>query len=270
VKPQIQTSDIRGQLIVLGSGTSVGVPAVGCPCAVCQSDDPKNKRTRCSIVAGLPEGNLLIDTSPDLRFQMLRENLGIVHAVLFTHEHADHVMGLDDLRLMQFYLGKAVPLYCQEAVEHRIRKSFDYAFDNSEETHPGAVPKLKFQRIDNEPFSVLGAEVTPVRLLHGPRYEVLGFRIGNVAYCTDTNHIPAASRSRLANLDVLILDALRYQPHVTHFGLEEAVEVAGAIGANRTFFTHICHDMDHETVNAILPAGMALAFDGLRIELTGI
>ena len=151
------TTDITGQLVVLGTGTSVGVPAIGCGCQVCQSDDPRNHRTRCSVIAGLPDGNLLIDTPPDLRTQLLREQIGIVHAVAYTHEHADHIMGLDDLRLMQFYLGAAVPLYCEEPVERRIRKSFDYAFDGEIDSHPGATPQLEFVRIDTEPFSVAGS-----------------------------------------------------------------------------------------------------------------
>jgi phosphoribosyl 1,2-cyclic phosphate phosphodiesterase len=264
----IHTTDIRGELVILGTGTSVGVPAIGCGCDVCRSDHPKNQRTRCSIVLGLPEGNLLIDTPPDLRVQLLREQIGIVHAVLFTHEHADHLMGLDDLRLMQFYLGHAVPLYCEKDVETRIRKSFDYAFDGIDPTHAGAKPKIEFVRIGNEPFSVLGTEVTPVRLMHGPQFEVLGFRVGNIAYCTDTNHIPEESLRRLQGLDVLILDALRHRPHATHFGLQEAVEVAQSLGAKRTFFTHICHDLDHDTTCAALPDSMALAYDGMRLPLT--
>lgn len=261
------TTDIRGQLVVLGTGTSVGVPAIGCGCDVCRSKNPKNNRTRCSVIAGLPAGNLLIDTPPDLRTQLLREQIGLVHAVLYTHEHADHVMGLDDLRLMQFYLGASVPLYCEPAVEARIRKSFDYAFDGQDATHPGAVPKISFVEINDDPISVLGAEITPLRLLHGPRFHVLGFRLGNIAYCTDTNHVPPESLDKMAGLDVLILDALRHQPHVTHFGLSEAVDVAQSIGAKRTFFTHICHDLDHEETNALLPEGMELAYDGLRLPL---
>lgn len=254
-------------MVILGTGTSVGVPAVGCSCRVCHSGNPRNQRLRCSVIAGLPEGNLLIDTTPDLRTQLLREQIGLVHAVAYTHEHADHVMGLDDLRLMQFYLGHPVPIYCTSQVEDRIRKSFDYAFSDLEETHAGATPKLEFLRIDTSPFEVLGAVVTPLRLQHGPRLHVLGFRIGNVAYCTDTNHVPEETIDRLRGLDVLILDALRYRPHATHFGLQEAVQVAQRIGAGQTYFTHICHDMEHEATNATLPEGMQLAHDGLRLSL---
>ncbi len=255
-------------MILLGTGTSVGVPAIGCGCDVCQSEDPKNKRTRCSIILGLPEGNLLIDTSPDLRAQLLREDIGIVHAVAYTHEHADHIFGLDDLRLFQFYLDQPLPLYCEPQVEKRLRHSFDYAFSDREQTHVGAIPKLIFESISSDPFQVLGAQVQPVRLLHGPRFEVLGFRIGNVAYCTDTNLIPEQSLAQLEGLDVLILDALRYRSHVTHFSVDEAIAIANRLQPKQTYFTHICHDLDHEATNATLPSNMQLAFDGQRIALT--
>ena len=264
----IQTTDIRGQLVMLGSGTSVGVPAIGCPCEVCNSTDPRDNRTRCSIILGLPQGNLLIDTPPDLRMQLLRERIGIAHAVLFTHEHADHVFGLDDLRLFPFYLGHPVPLYCEEKVESRIRTSFDYAFHDLEPTHQGAVPQLVFGRITLEPFEVLGQHVIPVRLKHGPRFDVLGFRFGNVAYCTDTNAIGPESLALLQGLDVLILDALRPRPHVTHFSLDEAIAVAEQLQPKRTIFTHIAHDLPHAATNARLPPGMELGFDGLRLTLS--
>jgi phosphoribosyl 1,2-cyclic phosphate phosphodiesterase len=260
--------DLAGQMILLGTGTSVGVPVIGCGCAVCRSDNPRNRRTRCSVILGLPGGNLLIDTSPDLRGQLLREHIGLVHAVLYTHEHADHIFGLDDLRLMQFYLGGAVPLYCEANVEKRIRKSFDYAFADIPDLHAGAVPQLVFRRIGLEAFDVLGARVTPIRLKHGKRFEVLGFRIGHVAYCTDANEIEAEGMERLAGLDVLVLDALRPRGHATHFSLEEAVEVARQLAPKQTYFTHMSHELEHDATNAALPPGMALAYDGLRIELT--
>jgi phosphoribosyl 1,2-cyclic phosphate phosphodiesterase len=262
------TTDFRGQMIVLGTGTSVGVPMVGCGCDVCSSPNPYNKRTRCSVILGLPDGNLLIDTSPDLRQQLLREQIGIVHAVLYTHEHADHIFGLDDLRLMQFHLGGPVPLYCEPPVESRIRKSYDYAFQNPADLHAGAVPQLSFQRIGLEPFDVLGVRVVPIRLQHGKRFEVLGFRIGNVAYCTDANAIPPESMERLRGLDVLILDALRPAGHATHFSLEEAIEVANELAPRQTYFTHMSHELEQDATNAMLPPGMALAYDGLRIALS--
>ncbi|MEZ6087044.1 MAG: MBL fold metallo-hydrolase [Pirellulaceae bacterium] len=255
-------------MIVLGTGTSVGVPAIGCGCNVCQSDNPKNKRTRCSVILGLPEGNLLIDTPPDLREQLIRERIGLVHAVAFTHEHADHLYGLDDLRLFPFYVGHAIPIYSEPSVEQRIRTAFDYAFADREDTHPGARPLLTTRQIGLDPFHVLGATVTPIRLLHGPRFEVLGFRIGNVAYCTDTNCIPDESWDLLQGLDVLLIDALRRRPHVTHFSVDEALEVSRKLAAKQTYLTHICHELDHDIDDATLPAGVNLAYDGLRIPLT--
>ena len=262
------TSDIAGQFVLLGTGTSVGVPMIGCGCPVCRSENPKNNRTRCSAILGLPGGNLLIDTSPDVRAQLLREQVGIVHAVLYTHEHADHVFGLDDLRMMQFYLGGPVPLYCEPPVEHRIRKSFDYAFSADVQTHPGAVPQLAFHQVGTEPFEILGVQAIPIRMRHGRRFEVLGCRFGNVAYCTDANSIPPESMQLLRGLDVLILDALRPRGHATHFSLEEAIEIATELNPRQTFFTHMSHELEHEATNAMLPDRMALAYDGLRIDLT--
>lgn len=255
--------------MVLGSGTSVGIPVVGCACAACTSSDPRDTRSRASVIFGLPEGNLLVDTSPDLRAQLLREKIADVHAVVYTHEHADHLLGLDDLRVFQFRLGGPVPLYCEPRVEERIRRIFDYAFDSSQPTHLGAAPLLEFHRLDEQPLHLLGAEVIPLRLEHGPRFRVLGFRIGNVAYCTDTNYIPPETLARMHGLDVLILDALRHKPHPTHFSLEEAIQVARTLAPRRTYFTHIACSMGrHAEVEAQLPPGMALAYDGLTLPLS--
>jgi phosphoribosyl 1,2-cyclic phosphate phosphodiesterase len=261
------TSDIRGQMVLLGTGTSVGVPMIGCGCDVCTSRNPRNQRTRCSAILGLAQGNLLIDTPPDLRFQLLREGIGIVHAVVYTHDHADHLYGLDDLRLFPFYLGGPAPLYCEPTVERRIRRAFDYAFSDDEPTHAGAAPHLAVHNITTEPFTVLGERVVPIRLRHGPRFEVLGFRIGDIAYCTDTNEIPPESWPLLGGLDVLILDALRPRPHATHFSLDEAIEAARKVRPRRTLFTHISHELEYEATNARLPPGMELAYDGMRIPL---
>lgn len=184
---------------------------LGCGCPTCTSDDLRNRRTRCAVVVGLPEGSLLIDTPPDLRTQLLRERIGLVRATLFTHDHADHVFGLDDLRVFPHYLGGPLPVYCEPAVEDRIRRSFDYAFSEEAKNYAGGVPQLEFRRIGTEPFSVLGQRIVPIRLHHG-RFRVLGFRIGNVAYCTDTNHIPPESWPLFEGLDTLILDALRPAP----------------------------------------------------------
>jgi phosphoribosyl 1,2-cyclic phosphate phosphodiesterase len=254
-------------MVLLGTGTSVGVPMIGCGCPVCTSDNPRNRRTRCGVALGLPHGNLLIDTPPDLRQQLLRERIGVVHAVLYTHEHADHIFGLDDLRLMQFYLGGPVPMYCEPAVERRIRKSFDYAFQPPDGKHRGAIPQLAMHPIDLAPFEVLGAEVTPIRLEHGVAAPVLGFRFGNVAYCTDCNAIPPASMERLAGLDLLVLDCLRRKPHATHFSLDEALEVASQLAPKRTLLTHLSHELEHDATSAELPPGVELAYDGLEVEL---
>ena len=268
VYKQFVTSDISGQMILLGTGTSIGVPVIGCGCDVCRNGDPRNKRTRCSAILGLPEGNLLVDTAPDLRAQLLREDIGIAHAVLYTHDHADHVFGLDDLRLFQYYLQGPVPLYCEETVQRRIERSFDYAFIPPEKLPPSSVPKIAFHRIGLDSFLLLGTQIIPMRLKHGPICQVLGFRFGNVAYCTDTNDIPPESLALLQGLDVLILDALREKPHPTHFAIEEAVEIAKQLQPRQTYFTHMGHDLEYTATNAWLPKKMQLAYDGLRIPLT--
>jgi phosphoribosyl 1,2-cyclic phosphate phosphodiesterase len=259
--------DLRNQLLFLGTGTSHGVPVIGCGCDVCLDDNPRNQRGRCSVVVGLPQGNLLIDTPPDLRNGLVRERIGLIHAVLYTHEHADHLFGLDDLRIFAEYLGHDLPVYCTERVEQRIRQSFDYAFDRATQHFPaGGLPKLAMRRLEDSPVEILGRRVVPIPLIHG-RSPVLGFRFGNLAYCTDTNGIPDASWPLLEGLDVLILDGLRHRPHPTHFSLEEAVEVARKLRPRRTLFTHICHDLEHEATNAALPQGMELAYDGMLVPL---
>ena len=240
---------------------------MGCGCPVCMSENPRNKRLRSSVILGLPQGNLLIDTTPDLRTQFLREGLGVAHAVAYTHEHADHLFGLDDLRLFAYRIGGPVPLYCEPNVEQRIRQSFDYAFNNGPQTHSGAIPQLEFRTIGLEPFEVLGATIQPVRLMHGPHYQVLGFRVGNVAYCTDTNLIPEASYELLAGVEVLILDALRKEPHATHFNVHGALQAIERIAPQRALLTHVSHDLEYEQTNQVLPAGVELAYYGQRVAL---
>lgn len=265
---QPNSKAIPGQLLLLGTGTSMGVPVIGCNCPTCASDNPRNRRTRCGLVLGLPEGNLLVDTPPDLRTQLLREGIGLVHAVLFTHAHADHLFGLDDVRLFPYYLGTRLPVYCEAEVDRRIRHTFDYAFAPEAEQFPaGGVPQLELRTIDLAPFEVLGQPIVPIRLIHG-RMNVLGFRFGNVAYCTDVNRIPEESYDRLQGLDVLILDALRPQPHPTHFSLSEALAVAERIGAKRTLLTHLSHQLEHVATSERLPSGVELAYDGQLVPLT--
>lgn len=257
--------NLQGQLLFLGTGTSVGVPVVGCRCATCTSGDPRNDRTRTSIVVGLPGGTLLVDTTPDLRRQLLRERIGSVKAILYTHDHVDHVYGLDDIRPICYRAGAPVPVYCEERVERRIRAAFDYAFEPMP-VPGGGVPKITFERITTEPFDLLGARVIPLRLRHGV-FDVLGFRFGDVAYCTDTNVIPDATWPLLAGLDTLVLDCLRPERHPTHLSLAEALAVAARVGARRTLFVHMGHDIEHGAVSARLPAGVELAYDGLVVPL---
>lgn len=257
--------DLSGLLLFLGTGTSVGVPVVGCSCPTCTGGSPRNNRTRTSVALGLPGGTLLIDTTPDLRSQLLRERIGRVDAILYTHDHVDHVYGLDDVRPLCFQSGRPIPALCEERVERRIRRAFDYAFEPLS-VPGGGVPKIEFKRISTEPFEVLGAEVTPLRLHHGV-CDVLGFRFGNLAYCTDTNLIPDETWPLLAGVDTLILDCLRPARHPTHFSLDEALAVAGRINARRTLFVHMSHDIEHAAVAAGLPAGVELAYDGLVVPL---
>ncbi len=257
----------RRRLIVLGSGTSTGVPVIGCDCPVCRSDDPRNQRTRPSVLLELPGGNLLIDTTPEMRLQLLRERIGKVHAILFTHHHADHLFGLDDARLFPKALGGPVPVFCEEETEETIRRVFHYAFDDHSGKIPtGGVPQLQFRRIaPGEPFDLLGQRVIPVRLIHG-RFRVLGFRFGDLAYLTDVSTIPEESWPWLEGLDTLLLDALRRSPHPTHFNIDQALGVVERLRPRRTFFTHLSHDLDHQATESSLPAGVGLAYDGLALE----
>lgn len=254
-----------GECVFLGTGTSVGVPVVGCDCPTCSSADPRNRRTRTSVALGLPGGTLLVDTTPDLRSQLLRERIRSVQAILYTHDHVDHVYGLDDIRPICYRSGGPVPVYCEERVERRIRRAFDYAFE-AMPVPGGGVPKILFERITAEPFDLLGARVTPLRLKHGV-FDVLGFRFGNLAYCTDTNLVPEETWPLLAGLDTLVLDCLRPERHPTHLSLDEALGVASRVGARRTLFVHMSHDIEHAAVSARLPPGVELAYDGLRIPL---
>jgi len=250
--------------VCLGTGTSVGVPMLGCDCAVCQSTNPRNHRYRCAVLIETPAGNILIDTPPELRLQLLREKVRLVHAVLFTHYHADHLFGLDDVRPIPRLLGGPVPLYCSAEVEAKIRTTFSYAFGPAvEQSTAGFVPKLTFRRITKEPFTVLGERVTPIPLNHA-HFDVFGFRIGDVAYCTDVSEIPRESWPKLEGLRVLVLDALRPRPHPGHFGLDQALDVIERLRPQQAYLTHTSHELEYEATNAMLPANVRMAYDGLR------
>jgi phosphoribosyl 1,2-cyclic phosphate phosphodiesterase len=256
-----------GTFTFLGTGTSTGVPMIGCECAVCRSPNPRNQRYRCSVLVQTPTGNLLIDTAPELRLQLLRAGVRVVHAVLFTHFHADHLFGLDDVRPIPRHLGGPIPLYCTAEVEHVIRRTFSYAFPKPGEIDAAAaafLPQLTLHRIGDGPFQAAGQTITPIPLIHD-RFSVLGFRIGNLAYCTDVNRIPDSSWPHLENLDVLVLDALRLKPHPAHFSVDEALEVIAKTSPRRAYLTHMAHDIDYETISRQLPAGVELAYDNLSI-----
>ncbi|MEZ6084979.1 MAG: MBL fold metallo-hydrolase [Phycisphaerae bacterium] len=252
------------KVTLLGTGTSHGVPMIGCDCSVCMSDDPRDKRTRASVVVTTSGKTFLIDTSPELRLQCVANNVNHVDAVLFTHAHADHVTGMDDLRRFNWLSRSTLDCYGSKATLASIRNMFAYIFHDDPD-YPSHKPSLSLVEIDDGPLTIAGVNVTPIPLLHGT-LPVYGFRFGNFAYCTDCNQIPADSLKRLQNLDVLILDALRDTRHPTHFNLVEAVAMATRIGARRTFFTHMAHALGHAATNGKLPDSMALAHDGLVVE----
>ncbi len=250
----------------LGSGTSHGIPMIGCDCPVCHSSDPRDKRLRTSIAIELPSGPptdgrvILIDTPPEFRLAALANNLRRVDAILFTHSHADHVVGLDDIRRFNEMAGRQIPAYGDPVSLAVIRRCFPYL----DRPYMGdGWPSIAFNPID-KPAEVCGVTVTPVPLMHG-RQQILGYRIGDFAYCTDCSAIPSSSADLLAGLDVLILDGLRITPHPTHFNLEQALTAAEMLKPRRTFLTHIAHQISHAAVSAKLPPGVALAYDGLKV-----
>lgn len=238
---------------------------IGCTCAVCRSSDPRDRRTRPSIYVEVEHGPcLLVDTSTDLRQQALTHSLTRVDAILYTHSHADHVMGLDDVRRFNVMQGGSIPAYADERTAGDLRRAFSYVFDPPAE-QGGGLPQISLTTIDGR-FSIGGVDVQPVPLFHGKR-PILGFRVGSFAYLTDCNALADDAWPLLEDLDVLILDALRHRPHPTHFTVAEALQVASRIKPRQTYFTHICHDLPHEATNASLPAGVALAYDGLEFGI---
>jgi phosphoribosyl 1,2-cyclic phosphate phosphodiesterase len=261
---------------VLGSGTSHGVPAIGCDCDVCRSPDPRDKRTRPSILIEIGEDgaaspfagavrSILVDTSTDLRQQALANNVRRVDAILFTHTHADHVFGIDEVRRFNQMQQTAIPCFAAADTVASLRRMFAYIFEPPRQKG-GGLPQISLFRLAGA-FSLGGIEIVPVTLFHGT-LPVLGFRLGSFAYLTDCNRIPDESFARLAGVRTLIIDALRHRPHSTHFSVDEAAGAASRIGAERTWFTHISHDLGHAATNASLPAGIELAYDGLVVEIS--
>jgi phosphoribosyl 1,2-cyclic phosphate phosphodiesterase len=251
------------ELRFLGTGTSAGVPMIGCHCAVCSSTDPRDKRTRPSVVISYRDTCVLVDTTPELRLQSVANGVDRIDAVVFTHGHADHIMGMDDLRRFNYLKGGPLDVWADERTFKALGRCFGYAFVEPTPEMKLFRPHLLHRRIEG-PFQIGGVTWTPVPLLHGD-LPILGFRVGKLAYCTDVSAIPEPSFELLRNLDVLVLDALQWKRHVTHFSVEEAMDAAKRIGAKQTLFTHIAHALSHEETNKLLPDNMQLAYDGQRV-----
>ena len=251
------------KVTILGSGTSSGIPVVGCSCPVCTSSNIRNKRTRASIWVETEEASILVDTSTDFRMQALREGIDSLDAVCFTHPHADHLHGLDDTRSLTW--EKPLPLYASPTTEAEIRTRFEYLFRKTQ--IGGGKPDVFFKTIGTEPFEIAGLVVHPIPVLHG-KLPILGFRFGSLAYITDCSFIPEESFRRLAGTRTLIIGALRDKPHITHFTVSEAIRAAQRIGADQTILTHISHELEHEELSNRLPDGFVPAYDGLSIGIS--
>jgi phosphoribosyl 1,2-cyclic phosphate phosphodiesterase len=248
----------------LGSGTSQGVPVIACECAVCSSPDPRDKRLRSSILVEFNGHVLSVDAGPDFRQQMLRGNVKHLDGILFTHAHRDHLSGLDDIRGFNFHMKKAIDVYCDKRVEKAIHRDFYYAFE--EPRYPG-VPEMNIHVFSNQPFNLLGMMIQPVQVYHH-KLPVFGFRFDNFVYITDANHIPDEEKEKIRNCDVLVLNALRREQHISHFALGEAIALAADLNAGTAYFTHISHQLGlHEQVEKELPSNMHLAYDGLVLDL---
>ena len=251
------------RLTFLGTGTSTGVPTLACHCRVCTSSDSRDKRTRPSLLVRFAGRALVIDTAPDFRSQALRESLDRLDAVLFTHSHADHILGLDDVRVFYFRQQKPIPIYPDAQCMKEIQRTFKYIFDGD---YPyGGIARLEPHLIEG-PFEVEGLKIIPVPVWHGHQ-PILGFRINGVAYLTDVSEIPESSYPLLQGLEVLILDTLRPRPHPTHLTVEQAVSVMERLGVRKGYCTHIAHELGHEETNARLPPHVRLAYDGLQLEV---
>src|SRR5271154_2606078 len=257
---------MEATLTFLGTGTSMGVPPLGCGCAVCTSTDPHNRRTRPSVRLSYNDRTVLIDTGPDFHAQALREGIRRVDAVLYTHGHADHVMGFDDLRPLSFYGHSNLPVYADDATASNIERIFEYTF-RKEDRYPTSA-RVLIHRLDPTPgagVDIFGACFQRIPVTHG-REEITGFRFGRAAYLTDMSDIPEVSTPFLQDLDILILDALRLTPHPSHSHLEKSVAIVEQLKPRRAFFTHMGHDLDHATTNAMLPPHIQLAYDGLQLQ----
>jgi phosphoribosyl 1,2-cyclic phosphate phosphodiesterase len=253
------------EITFLGTGTSHGVPMIGCDCSTCRSDDPRDTRLRPSLFVRGDDGtSVLIDAGPDLRAQALTHRITRVDAIVFTHGHADHILGLDDVRRFNILMRQPIKLYGDAVTLDEIRRTFGYVFD-PDTPRGGGLPQVELTLVQG-PFAVGGLAFVPVPIMHGQR-QILGLRLGPFAYLTDCSAIPESSWPLLDGVDVVVLDALRHRPHPTHFSLDEAIAAARRIAARQTYFTHMCHDLAHAATTALLPPGIALAYDGLRLDV---
>ena len=256
----LNESDLK--ITFLGTGTSQGVPVITCNCEVCQSDDHRNNRLRVSILIETVDKTIVIDSGPDFRYQMLRAKVKDLDAILFTHEHKDHVAGLDDIRPFNYLLHKNIDIFATTGVQEALKREFSYIF--SDVKYPG-LPQIELHTIDKDPFFIGQTEIIPLAIMHY-KLPILGFRIGDFTYITDAKTVSYETIEKVRGTKILIINALQRQPHISHFTLDEAIEFAQKIGAEQTYFTHISHNLGlHEVVEKELPAGMKLAYDGLTL-----
>jgi phosphoribosyl 1,2-cyclic phosphate phosphodiesterase len=255
----------QASILVLGSGTSIGIPMIGCHCKTCRSTDPHDKRLRPSVLVKLDQSRVLIDTGPDFRMQALQYSIERIDAVLYTHHHADHILGLDDLRPYNYMQSSSIPIYGSPETLDVIEHTFTYVFDGK--PSQSSRPKLVSNRLNGgEVFNIVGLGFEAIKAFHG-NLEVFGFRFGDCAYLTDHSSIPEESLRRLRDLDVLFLDALRYNAHPTHQTIEQSLRMVEELKPKRAFFTHISHDVLHAPAEARMPAHVHLAYDGLEIPI---
>jgi len=248
----------------LGTGTSQGVPIIACHCPICTSADPRDQRLRSAVMLSLNDRNVVIDTGPDFRQQMLRAQVERLDGVVFTHEHKDHIAGLDDIRAFNYFQREKMKVYCTEAVELALRREFAYVF--SDFRYPG-IPEIELHRITNEPFEVAGMTLTPIEVMH-MKMPVFGYRIGDFTYITDANYISEPEKEKIKGSKVLVLNALRREKHPSHYTLDEALALVEELQPEQTYFTHISHQLGlHEEVSKELPANVHLAYDGLTITI---
>lgn len=252
------------RITILGTGTSQGIPVITCNCIVCQSEDPRDKRLRVSVLIELADKTIVIDSGPDFRYQMLRAKVKDLDAILYTHEHKDHVAGLDDIRPFNYLLKKNIDIYATERVQNALRKEFSYIF--AEAHYPG-LPQIDLHTITNEPFDVGLTKVIPIDIMHY-KLPILGYRIGDFTYITDAKTVSDSSMEKIKGTKILVVNALQKEQHISHFTLDEAIEFAQRVGAETTYLTHISHNLGlHAEVEKDLPANIKLAYDGLVISI---